>query len=187
MQFGRQSSKKQSIAGHLNRRSRVTEPQLRRAAVGAVLDDSGGGDGAVDTERGASEVRRGGGRQVGGGGRRPLELRRQARHRGARAGCLARLTGVPSPLLPGGKRGVGGGRRGTVGMEFRFGLVSPDKGSSIRQNSGLLSCDPEREFSGPKSGPGRAMLEKKRLLPMCYYKRWPNLRTTKKFEHTQLS
>jgi len=94
---------KQSSAGHLNRRSRVSEPQLRRAAV---LDDNGGGDGAVDAERGAPGVGRGGGRHVGGGRRRPHELRRQARHRGARAGCLARLTGVPSPLLPGGKRGV---------------------------------------------------------------------------------
>ena len=97
---------KQSSAGHLNRRSRVSEPQLRRAAVGAVVDDNGGGDGAVDAERGAPGVGRGGGRHVGGGRRRPHELRCQARHRGARAGCLARLTGVLSPLLPGGKRGV---------------------------------------------------------------------------------
>lgn len=102
---------KQSSTGHLNRRSRVSEPQLRRAAVGAVLDDSGGGDGAVDEERGAPGVGRGGS-HVGGGGRRPHELRRQARHRGARAGCLARLTGVPSPLLPGGKMEGGDGGDG---------------------------------------------------------------------------
>jgi hypothetical protein len=131
---------KQSSAGHLNRRSRVSEPQLRRAAVGAVLDDNGGGDGAVDAERGAPGVGRGG-RHVGGGRRRPHELRRQARHRGARAGCLARLTGVPSPLLPGGKRGVGGGRRRWGWNSGLF--VSPDKGSSVRQNSGLLSRDPD--------------------------------------------
>jgi len=34
-------------------------------------------------------------------------------------------------------------REGTVVMEFRFVLVSPDKGSSVRQNSGLLSRDPD--------------------------------------------
>jgi hypothetical protein len=114
MQFGRQSSRDNRAeggGGHLNRRSRVSEPQLRRAAVGAVLDDSGGGDGAVDAERGAPGVGRGRGRHVGGGRRRPLELRRQARHRGARAGCLLVVTWVPPPLLPGGKRGGGRARR----------------------------------------------------------------------------
>jgi hypothetical protein len=131
MQFGRQSSRdNRAEGGHLNRRSRVSEPQLRRAAVGAVLDDSGGGDGAVDAERGAPGVGRGRGRgrHVGGGRRRPLELRRQARHRGARAGCLLASPGCRLHCCRE-EREVEV-ERGDGGDEIQVCLASLDKGSS---------------------------------------------------------
>jgi len=105
------------------------------------VDDNGGGDGAVDAERGAPGVGRGGGRHVAAADGAHMNC--GARHAIEEPGLAAWLVSPECRLhCCREEREVYRWRDGDGGYGIQV-CFSLDKGSSVRQNSGLLSRDPD--------------------------------------------